>query len=212
MLHSLLARFRRPPPVAARRDLTEFMDSKSAFVAQSSLYGYIKTRAGFDYFRLFEDPEFVRSVNIAKWNVYAACVGDLSLFCGAHLSRRLQMTAAETTALVGECAAQVFSARGTPPDSGDDYPALAEAARTRIARAQWQDLRDDETPFSQSPDALVYWAPIADRHKKHDAAIVRNSVIFKWKEVRDDFRRRVDASALRREIAATAGDEIPKAP
>ncbi len=208
MLPRLFSRFVRPPPIAERRALAEFIDANSAFVAQSALYGYVKTRAGFDYFRLFEDETFVRSINIAKWNIYAACVGDLSLFCGAHIFRRLSGggAAAETATLMNECIAQVFGERDTPPDAGDDYSALVRTARTRIAEARWQTLQDNETLFSRSPDALVYWAPIADRHKRYDAQIVRNSVIFKWKEVRDKFRRRIDVAALHREMRAKVDD------
>lgn len=209
-IKTLLSRlsFRRAAPVDGRRSLADFIAAHGAFVAQTSLYGYVKTRAGFDYFRLFEDPAFVRSVNIAKWNVYAECVGDLSLFCGAHLLRRLPASAAEMAALMDECAARIFDGRALPPDAGDAYPGLTLDTRARIAAAQWTELRDDETPFARSPDALVYWAPVADMHKKYDADIVRNSVIFKWKEVRDNFRRRIDPPALRREM--DADENAPK--
>ena len=208
MLRALLSRFslrRSAAPVDGPRALADFIDANSAFVAQSALYGYVKTRAGFEYFRLFEDPVFVRSVNIAKWNIYAECVGDLSLFCGAHLLRRLPASAETTSALMRECAETIFAARGAPPDAGEAYSELTRAARARIAAAVWTELQDDETPFARSPEALVYWAPVADLHKKHDAAIVRNSVIFKWKEVRDNFRRRVDSPALRRALSPGCG-------
>lgn len=199
-----------PPPVAGIKDLEEFISGGSAFVAQSSLYGYVKTRAGFEYFRMFDNPEFVASLNIAKWNIFADCVGDLTMFCAAHIRRRTGAPDAHVARMAGECARRVFAAQGSPAEAGPDYPAVSSRAQARIDGAEWAGVRDDETPFSRSPEALVYWAPISDRHKEHDAAIVRNSIVFMWKKKRDDFRRRLRPDRMResmRRLAARDGAE-----
>ena len=195
--------FRRwsPPPINNVRDVVQFIDENSAFVAQSSLYGYIKTRAGFEYFRLFEDPAFLQSINIAKWNIYAECAGDLTVFCGAHLRLLLPQHAETIPEIMNKCANDVF-ARDKPEDADDKYPDIVQKVCKRIADTSWEHVRDDETPFSKSPEALVYWAPVSDIHKVHDANIVRNSISFKWKEVRANFRRRAHAESLSRHLAA----------
>jgi hypothetical protein len=48
----------------------------------------------------------------------------------------------------------------------------------------------------ESPPALVKWAPIIDELKRLDEAIVRNSVRFRWQEVRRDLRRDLDPAAV----------------
>ena len=52
-------------------DLEEFIQSKSAWVTQVTLYGYLKTRMGTRYVLHFENDKFMESVNQAKWNIYS---------------------------------------------------------------------------------------------------------------------------------------------
>ena len=194
---AMLARFRRPPVVGDMPAVADFIARHSAHAAQSSLYGYIKTRAGFEYFRLFDDEQFVCSVNIAKWNLYAVCAGDLALFCGAHLRRRLSAPPDKIAAFMRAAVARALAENAAPPDAGPDYPRLLKETAARVQAASWENLADDETAFARSPAALVHWAPIEDSLKSRDADIVRNSIAFKWKETRDKFRRQTDPSALR---------------
>jgi hypothetical protein len=142
----------------------------------------------------------VNSINVAKWNIYAACVSDLTLFCGAHIRQQLQTSDNLLTVFMATCAESAFAEHGTPTDAGDDYVKLVQKALERVRTVYWLDLPADESPFSHSPDALVYWSPIADNHKKHDAAIVKNSITFKWKEIRDNFRHQANLPALANEI------------
>lgn len=199
-MSSLLGLFRRREKISDRAALCRFIDGSSAYVAQTTLYGYIKTRAGFQYFRLFDDAVFVASVNIAKWNIYAACVGDLAAFCAAHLRRHGGEEAALAD-FISACVTDIFASHGTPADASADYPPLAQKARLRAA--DFAATTDDETAFLQSPRALLHWAPIADKHKKYDAEVVKNSMIFKWKEVRADFRRRAQPAPMLAQLAAT---------
>ena len=52
-------------------DLEIFIQNKSAWVSQVTLYSYLKTRMGTRYVLHFENDEFMNSVNLAKWNIYA---------------------------------------------------------------------------------------------------------------------------------------------
>jgi hypothetical protein len=56
----------------------------------------------------------------------------------------------------------------------------------RIRSCDWSLECDDAAIFSQSLEAVFYWSPIADELKKRDETIVRNSVKFRWIEVRRD--------------------------
>ena len=61
-------------------DLATFIKEKSAFVTQSTLYGYLKTRMGLKQNLMFTDDVFVDSVNKAKWNIFSEAVTDLTFF------------------------------------------------------------------------------------------------------------------------------------
>ena len=66
-------------------DLEEFIQSKSAWVTQVTLYGYLKTRMGTRYVLHFENDVFMKSVNLAKWNIYAVALQDLTPVSYTHL-------------------------------------------------------------------------------------------------------------------------------
>jgi hypothetical protein len=72
----------------------------------------------------------------------------------------------------------------------------AQNLRARIAQADWVAVPDDATPFNESPRTLVECAPIVEELKQLDEEIVRNSVRFRWQEVRRELRRALDAKTL----------------
>ena len=61
-------------------DLKEFIQKKSAWVSQVTLYGYLKTRMGAKYVLMFEDEIFLGSINKAKWNIYSTALQDLTFY------------------------------------------------------------------------------------------------------------------------------------
>ena len=90
---------------------------------------------------------------------------------------------------------------GEPDEAGPDFVAARDKALQRIDSCDWSIERDDDTVFSMSPDALFYWSPIADELKERDENIVRNSIRFRWIEVRRNTRKLLDADALARDEA-----------
>ena len=66
-------------------ELEEFIQSKSAWVTQVTLYGYLKTRMGTRYVLHFENDKFMGSVNLAKWNIYGVALNDTTFFSYSDL-------------------------------------------------------------------------------------------------------------------------------
>ena len=100
--------------------------------------------------------------------------------------------------LMKKLVATILNDTGTPVDAGEDFPAHAAHVQARLAGCDWDRVSDDETPFSESPTALICWAPVVDNLKELDEEIVRNSVRFRWQEIRRDLRRHLDAEAVLR--------------
>ena len=65
--------------------LKEFIQKKSAWVSQETLYGYLKTRMGAKYILMFEDEIFLGSINKAKWNIYVVSLQDLIFYSISYL-------------------------------------------------------------------------------------------------------------------------------
>jgi len=196
---------RRLEPVRDAAALRRFLETRASYVAQTSLYGYLRTRAGQIYPQLFENDEFVKSVNIAKWHVWLAALSDLAVYAGGLMARRVPEAAPRAGALVRAQVEAILADTGTPPEADDEFAAHAQRLRARLAACDWTAVGDDESAFSTSPGAVTRWAPIVENLKELDEAIVRNSVRFRWQEVRRDLRACLDAEALLRAPADGSG-------
>lgn len=184
-------RWRPAGTVADRAALLRFIDSRASFVAQMSLYGYLRTRAGMRYPELFSNDEFVTAVDAAKWQMWLACLSDLSVYAGGLLAQRSRGNTARIAPLMQATLDAALAASGTAHD-----PARVDRVRARLALCDWTAVPDDGTPFSESPRVLIESAPIVDELKQLDEEIVRNSVRFRWQQVRRELRRALDAEAL----------------
>lgn len=188
-------RWRRREPVHSVAALRAYLRTRSTHVAQMTLYGYLRTRAGTRFPELFENDQFAVSLNIAKWHVWLACLGDLSVYAGGLLRRNADVTAQDAGALMRRLVDEILEETGVPPDAGPEFSAHAQRVRARLALCDWSPS-DEEAAFIESPGALVYWAPIVDELKALDEGIVRNSVRFRWHEVRRELSHNLDPAAI----------------
>jgi hypothetical protein len=186
----------RNTPITNRDGLQRFLETRANFVAQASLYGYLRTRAGMRFPELFSDDVFVRSINIAKWQLWLACLADIAVYAGGLVASRTGARPETVGELMCSVVEGILAATGMPADAGEEFEAGAQRVRARIALCDWSSVADDESAFSESPGALVRHAPIVDELKQLDEPIVRNSVRFRWQEVRRDLRRDLDAIAV----------------
>ena len=191
-----VSRLRRLAPIQDQEALAEFLNTRASFVAQTSLYGYLRTRAGMRYPELFDDDPFVISINIAKWQMWLACLSDLAVYAGGLLMKNPQAKEKEVANLMKDTVNNILTDIGQPEDAGDKFVESAEQVRNRLALCEFQSIGDNEQAFSHSPQALVDWAPIIDELKKLDEDIVINSVRFRWQKVRQDLRQALDSDEI----------------
>lgn len=197
-----IGRHRKKKAIVDQYSLAEFLGSSSSHVAQASLYGYLRTRAGTRYPEMFENPDILMSINIAKWHIWLACVSDLCIFVGQCLHQSGNLDEAKIQELMPAALQQLLEETGDPDEAGPDFTAAREKIVQRIATCDWKLARDDDSVFSQSPEALFYWSPIADELKQRDEIIVKNSVRFRWIEVRRSLRKLLDCDALAQTLRA----------
>ena len=185
-----------PEPIDSPAALGRFLDSRAAFVAQTSLYGYLRTRAGMRYPELFDDDAFIVSINAAKWQLWLDCLADLAVHAGSRLAQQSPRPLPAVAALMSAVVDEVLSRAGTPADAGPEFAAYAERVRQRVRRTDWRAVGPDEAAFTQSPAGLVRWAPVMDELKQLDEEVVRNSVRFRWQQVRRELAAQLDVAAV----------------
>lgn len=192
----LLGLGRDTGPIDSVAALEHFVSTRSAYVAQKTLYGYVKTRMGTRYPAMFEDKSMIASLNIAKMYVFAACLSDLSIYAVATTAFGHSIPNDSNQELARRCYLDGLRDNSTSaPTEFSDQDCIADFNR-RLAATDWQHGARQPEIFSQSPAALVRWAPIADNLKKFDGEIIKNSVKFAWRDVREQFNKRLDAAAV----------------
>ncbi len=192
LCRALLAR-RRPLMLRTPEELADFIASRAAFVAQTTLLGYLRTRAGTRYTSLFENDVFVLSMNLAKWRIYLACLSDLTVYAAACAAARGN---AEPAPLAWRCMALVLEdgvRQGLDPVLRQE---ASQAFEKRLAGVDWRSAGDGATVFTHSPQALLDWSPIAPELKEYDAGIVINSMRFKWQDIRRQLQEALERAAF----------------
>ena len=163
--------------------LEEFIQTKSAWVTQVTLYNYLKTRMGTRYVLHFENDVFMGSVNLAKWNIYSVSLQDLTFFTFSYLNVNFNFKEISK-------AKEIFNKILDDEISNKMPLDIIETARKsfdeRLEKINWREYYQD-LPFNPSALSLYKWAPIAEELKTLDRQIVLNSMILKWDIIKKEF-------------------------
>jgi hypothetical protein len=187
----LFAMFRAFIPKKKIKNLNElehFIQTKSAWVTQVTLYNYLKTRMGTRYVLHFDNDVFMSSLDIAKWNIYSVALQDLTLFTFSYLKVNFNYQNIDQSKEIFSKILENEISNKMPLDI------IEEAKKTFNARLQninWEIYYKD-LPFNPSALSLYKWAPIADELKTLDRKIVLNSMILKWDIIKKEFEKLIE--------------------
>ena len=166
-------------------DLTSFVQKKSAWVSQVTLYNYLKTRMGTKWVLHFDDEIFLTSINKAKWNIYAVALQDLIFYSLSYLKVFHDYQETEKANEIYEKILNKETENGMPKE----VIVLAKEKFTeRLKKIDWSTYYKS-WPFNESALALYAWAPIAEELKSLDRKIVLNSMILKWDNIKNEFAK-----------------------
>ena len=165
------------------QDLKDFIQKKSAWISQVTLYGYLKTRMGAKYVLMFEDEIFLGSINKAKWNIYAVAIQDFCLYSISYLKDVYQK---HDTEKAKEIFLEILSDEEKNQMPTDVLEKNKKEFDERLSKIDWEKHHKD-LPFNNSALALYDWSPIAEELKTLDRKIVLNSMILKWDNIKKEF-------------------------
>ena len=169
--------------INSKKDLKNFIQERSAHVTQTTLYGYIKTRIGSRYAMMFEDEVFLKSINLAKWNIYMAALTDCTFYVFSYLVDRKNLK--QNDAL--EVFIEIIESE---KNNGLDIELFEDTKlefSQKLNKIDWEKYHQD-SPFKNSGLSLLKWSPIAENLKLLDKEIVLNSIKLKWNLVENDFK------------------------
>ncbi len=184
----LLAMFKSILPKKKIKDLSEledFIQKKSAWVSQVTLYGYLKTRMGTKYVLHFDDEKFLGSINTAKWNIYSIALQDLTFYTLSYLKVIKNYQNTEKSKIIYNSILDKEKNNGMPEDIINSAKIIFQE---RYDNIDWEKYFIN-LPFNKSALALYDWAPIAEELKTLDRKIVLNSMILKWDNIKEEFEK-----------------------
>ena len=169
-------------------ELEHFIQTKSAWVTQVTLYSYLKTRMGTRYVLHFDNDVFMSSLNIAKWNIYSVALQDLTFFTFSYLKVNFNYQDINQGKEIFNKILDDETSNKMPLDI------IEEAKKNfneKLQNLNWETYYKD-LPFNQSALSLYKLAPIADELKSLDRKIVLNSMILKWDVVKQEFEKLIE--------------------
>jgi len=169
-------------------ELENFIQSKSAWVSQVTLYSYLKTRMGTRYVLHFDNDVFMSSLNTAKWNIYSVALQDLTFFTFSYLKVNFNYQDINQSKEIFNKILDDEISNKMPLDI------VQESKRTfneRLQNLSWETYYK-ELPFNPSALSLYKWAPIAEELKTLDRKIVLNSMILKWDVIKQEFEKLIE--------------------
>ena len=166
-------------------DLTDFIQKRSAWVSQVTLYNYLKTRMGTKWVLHFDDEKFLSSINKAKWNIYVVSLQDLIFYSLSYLKMFHNFNDTNSSESIYENILNQELKNGMPEE------VISKGKikfKERLENIDW-DTYYKSWPFNESALALYEWAPVADELKTLDRKIVLNSMILKWDNIKVEFQK-----------------------
>jgi len=166
-------------------DLKIFIQTKSAWISQVTLYNYLKTRMGMKWVLHFDDEVFVSSINKAKWNIYAIALQDLTFYSLSYLNVFFNYKDMSKANEIYDEILIKEKKNGMPEEI---ISQAKEKFTERLEKIDWNTYYKS-WPFNESALTLYKWAPVAEELKTLDRKIVLNSMILKWDNIKDEFTK-----------------------
>ena len=173
--------------------MVEFIHRNASFVSQVTLLTYIKARAGTQYPKLFENTEYLESIEIARSHLYTSCVADLVFYvinehCLNDIKRK------HIQFILSNLIDEVFSFAKYDENIFKEFDKMKKQCEEHLKALESDAI--NHKLFKISSDTFFRWAPMAEEFKKEDEEIIRNSIHFRWIEVRREIRDRIRPSLI----------------
>ena len=180
--------------------LRSFVSSRSSYMAQVSLYGYLKARAGTRYISLIKDSLFASSIKTARNQIFFACLIDLTLHVLKKIHNRKEQNIQNLDSFARQFFIQTLAKAPEEVFESLERKEVILEFEKNLRKHNWTSTDDSHESFSGSRSALLKWAPVVEEFKIQDEEIVSNSIHFKWLRVCQEFEKLMDFEKIKIEL------------
>lgn len=192
---ALFKHFLRRKIASDRTGFRDIVAAESAFLAQKATIDYCRARAGGNAVRLFEEADFVALLERARWEAFAAVLGDVLTVAEAelrlHFGGQHMLLHSALTGLFRD-----ILAPHPPPHRVDGWGAAESDFAERLARAQLAAPQPAEQIARASAARIFAVLPIHERLRQLDQDVVDGSLRFGMIALRDKLIRQTDFAAV----------------
>lgn len=192
---------RKGPPIADFDGLADALVAEAQHVAQSSVYAYCRARTGFMAPKLFDEKEFLASLDVTRWEAFAACLADFAIIVEGQLRDALP----EDNGARRNLFVQLYRnglARYPAPEHRDGWDDAIERFDQRIAWAVENAPRPADDVAGAAGQVVYDHLPVHPDMRRFDEEMVVNSVRFRMCRAAEDFPRRIDFPVLTASLSA----------
>ncbi len=180
--------------------LRSFVSSRSSYMAQVSLYGYLKARAGTRYISLIKDSLFASSIKTARNQIFFACLIDLTLHVLKKIHNRKEQNIQNLDSFARQFFIQTLAKAPEEVFESLERKEVILEFEKNLRKHNWTSTDDSHESFSGSRSALLKWAPVVEEFMIQDEEIVSNSIHFKWLRVCQEFEKLMDFEKIKIEL------------
>jgi hypothetical protein len=168
----------RKPRIGDVQGLVAWIAGEAAFIAQSSLNGYLRAKTGMAYFQLMSEQSFRDAYEIARWEGYSALAADLLVVVEGQLRRHSQTPSALVDGLAA-CFAQVLTREPVPAHrAGTGWTDVTGPYPARLARCQMAAPLAPDTVARTAAAVVFDSLPIHPNHRRGDEEAVFGAIRF----------------------------------
>ena len=186
--------------------LRSFVSSRSSYMAQVSLYGYLKARAGTRYVSLIKDPLFASSMKTARNRIFFACLMDMTLHVFKAIHARKQQNFQNLDSIARQFFSQTLAKAPEEVFESQERKEIILEFEKQLSKNNLTYTSDSDEFFPLSRSALLNWAPVVEEFKVQDVEIVSNSINFKWLRVCQEFEKLMNFENIRLEDDPNSSD------
>lgn len=213
LIRKISAPFRRPPErFATISDLRRFIETRSAYVTQRSMYEYCRARAGTHWQYLVSEKPFVDQMSIKRWMAYPEILGDICVAVeGAlrpHAGPKTVALAERIAGLGAETLRATLPTEGPGVEVRHEIDLLIAALRTRIGEAQVAAPLAVHDIARNGGEAIFVNMPIHENMKGVDRTVIHRNVAFLMVRVISDFNAAADHAAIISELGGPAAPRV----
>lgn len=181
----------------------EALRAGAAFLAQGSVYSYLRARTLLAAPKLFDNDDFVFALDICKWEGFASAAQDLILILegdlrGHDLGDRARL--ADTLVALYEATLALEPVPSHRAQTG--WEDLVLAFRRRAEQAVDNPPRTADEICVGTARILMAHAPVEEPIRESDMPMVQNNVAFRFVDFKRRMRRDFDYDGVAAAIAA----------